>query len=227
MVMGRMHVGARRRGRKLNDRQKAQVKRLVNVGRESKHLDFNNGGAGGTEATTSGAIVSISDIAQGSTDSTRDGDKCMIRRIYGHVRVQRDTQPAKGDEVRFIIFQWKENSALVAPTLGAILFDTTSNGTLSNTQMDFKPQFRILLDKIVNLQGHISSHVPSSDVAVYSREQRGFSFNINPKRFAKQIQFSGSTSATNKIYYLVLGDKLTGSDASTLFLQSRIEFTDA
>lgn len=145
----------------------------------------------------SGAIYSITDIAQGNTDSTRIGDKVWMQSI--HIKMSlamnftndatTDTRPWKAG-LRMIVIQWFDNDTYNTPTASKFLGATSGGSGVNNgTRLwnhDNAEQFWILHDKVypIDEQNHCLTHV-----------------DMILKPVKKKIDFnSGGLSGTNKVY---------------------------
>lgn len=96
-------------------------------------------------ATGGTVIPSVVLIAQGVTESTRIGRKCVVKKIGWKYEIFRNasTNPADNDQVRVILFQDKQCNGATAAVLDILeTADYQSFRNLANTQ-----RFNILHDK--------------------------------------------------------------------------------
>lgn len=173
---------------------KIAEKKFIN-GTNSAGIDF------------SGTVTSISDVAQGDTDNTRDGDNLYLTSLQLRWSV------VLGDSTnlaRIIVFQWKPNST---PTTGDILITTGSTAApLSAYNHDTRQSYRILSDSLVALNAAETM-------------KAGTSFVVNFP--VKQIQYTGSgTTGTNKLYLLALSDS-GASSHPTFTYYYKLNYRDA
>jgi len=85
---------------------------------------------------------------QGDTIATREGDRIEPVRLYGCYNIQ---FPSASLVARVIIFQWKPDNGVDAPSLAKILEDTSAYSTTANyvgSAVDRK-KFKILHDKVI------------------------------------------------------------------------------
>lgn len=214
-----------RNDRPLNPRQKRQVKAAVRGIQELKYF-ISNQVDGGTVSDTLG-INDISAVPQGDTDVSRDGDRLQwVGRISINFNVV-GAVGATGDlynTFRLIVLQWKPNST---PTVSDILLTgpTAAVDVYSQYNHDNRQQYTILLDKMFTVNGNNTTLVPASiPNSPYSISKH---FEVNIKKAAKMAQFSGgSTSGTNKFYY-ILGSDSSAVTHPTYSWSSKIFFRDS
>lgn len=202
------------RGRKLNYRQKKEVKRLVHVQQELKFWDVSTNAYG---IDNSGVTFTLSAVPQGDSDSHRDGDRLYIRKMYVRGQIE------FGDStniVRLIFYQWKPSTT---PILGSILLNGPSGSIDVHSQYshDYRQQFKILYDKTFVIIGNSSSATsPYTPVSI-----RQFQFTL--RRLNHQMQFiGGGTAGTNQIYYLAISDSAAPSHPA-LTMSTKLMYTDS
>lgn len=197
----------RRRTKKGSKRvaTKSYVKKYIARQQEHKYWDVTNSAA----IDFSGVIYDLSLIPQGDTDISRDGDKLMPTSLYLNMKVE------AGDPtnvMRVIVFRWKINSAAYAPTVADILAVTGSAyAPMSPYLHDIKSQFTVVKD--------LTFHVSSYNV---------FAWYKRTIRLAKRtIKYAGgTTSASDKLYMLVVSDSGTITHPS-FTSYTRLNFTDS
>lgn len=217
--------GTRRRrvrGRKLNKRQRHQVKRMIHSEQEIKYsignLDVNT-------ITNAGFITGAPwNIAQGDTDQTRDGDTLKwIGKM--HVRlglVCADTT----NVVRIIIFQWHPTSDNApTPDVQDILAigPSGSPDTLSHYNHDERQNFRVIFDKAYSLVGNgtADTYPGTTSTVIYRR------YKISLRKARKRVQFTaGTTEGTNKFFFLAITDSAAGPNPEVAF-SIKTFFTDS
>lgn len=188
---------------------KKYVKRYIARNTEAK---YQTSTLDNTTMAVTGTITKVMTVAQGDTDSTRDGDELKIKRITirGSVNVN---NTAVYNRTRLIIFQWKPDDTSLVPTVAMIL-----NGTGNVTEIvegitnhDRSNQFNILFDKTMN-------------VNYYGVPQ--FHIRKTLKKFNTIQKFTaGASTGSGQIYALYAGDQVT--NAPTLNLQTYMSFTDS
>lgn len=212
------------KGRKLNKRQKRQVKRLIGVQKEYKFFVYNLPNNSTTSSTP--GITSISNIPQGTTDNTRDGDRLTLAK-YIEIRMQFTNSKGTGGDwyntYRFILFQWKGSNTPISSDI-LLVGPSGSIDVHSSYDEDQALQYHIIKDICFNTVGPtdtVSGSFPQSN------HVRNFVFKIPVKRINKKIQFvGGTTTGSNKLYYLLVTDS-TAAPHPTYWFNSKIYFTDA
>lgn len=190
----------------LNPKEKNQVKKLISSGRENKYLDV----LLATSELYGGAVYSLSNVPQGDTDTTRDGDQLVQRaiRIKGNSIVADSTNIA-----RLIVFRWKNEST---PVVGDILSATyvgTSRAPFSPYHHDGRTNFTVLYDKNFATDTY--------------NIQRTFDTGWINLRNKKQYFTAGSATAQkNGIFCLIITDSAAVSNPF-LNLVSRLTFQDS
>lgn len=178
-----------------------------------------------------GGVASLTDIAQGDTDTTRDGDALFLKSIYLRGMIRAGEEYNNSDlQVRFMIFQWFERG--VSPTPSDIL---AGFGSLSNRLRIFAPyshdnrfRFNVLYDKTFRVY---------NDDIVNGKLLPEPSMAYKPihtmiKKIKKRyVQFiAGSTTGMNKLYFLNISNADPAASVTTKpsyeFLW-RINFTDS
>lgn len=242
--------------RKLNERQKDQVKRLVDrniehkflvttfpsatIGTQGSAMDIDDGGLG---------PYSLCLVPQGDTDNTRDGDRIKAKSLS--FKIHMFTSDAEDRDfsihpcvVRFIIFQWKPNSALVAPSPSNILLtDPISTGGASITvysqyNWDTRQSYNIVYDRTYTLNGDGLINVPAGTAPLIQlistrtdTSQRHIKGNISFARLAKQLQYNaGSLFGSNHLWFYIIANTTSASPAknkAAFVFSSRLIYTDA
>lgn len=125
------------------------VKRMINKNQEKKFYDL----VIDDTTSSSGSILSLTDIAQGDTDFTRDGDQLNVK--YWNFRYQM-TGADNTNCYRIIIFRWNVPTTYRVPVVTDILNIAGLPVTaIPNAQYVFdnkrQKQFSVLYDKIVGV----------------------------------------------------------------------------
>lgn len=188
----------RLRGRKLNDKQKKQVKTLIKRRQELKfYVAQVNIGA----VSTTPGVGAFFAPAQGTNDSQRDGDRaelCGTMDIRMSVFPNTDTY----NFLRFIVFQWKPNTT---PTAADVLLTgpTGAIDILSQYSHDSRQQYTILMDKNLYLNGY---HTAVGETGASYAVIRHYKIKLG-KKVHKDVQFvAGTTAGTNKLYWIIMSD---------------------
>lgn len=144
---------ARYRASRINRNLKAlmdtRAKRVVNRMAEKKWYTSHTA----VDISQTGNIDWLSQIPQGDTDLTRDGDQCRLTSLsFKGNLIAASTDGT--NTVRIIIFKWNDNNIVSAPDLDDILTATgTGEVPLGMYQQDNvrSKRFNILYDKLYSL----------------------------------------------------------------------------
>jgi len=220
-----------RRARPLNPRQKKQVKRLIGVREEKKIF-----GAGDfPSVSSSGSIVSLSDVAQGDTYQTRDGDNLRLSKVNFNYKCLASAGGlfASSDDyntVRVILFRWNVNSGATNPTVAHILTNQGSSTdlTIAPYTLNQDSAFHIVYDKT-----HLLYNTPVYDGTNLDTKAGPGHLAIAKKVFygrklgAKDIKYvNNTTSGFGKLYMLLVSDSAYLPSPSVNW-QVQILFTDS
>lgn len=208
-------------GRKLNKRQLRQVKRVIAVRQELKYLNVTQSGIG---ISNTPSVVLVSGISQGVTDSERDGDRVMLRKIYLRWNA---TGGDTYNFLRFIVFQWKPDNS-VGPTATDILLNGSSGFVDFTSQYnhDKRALFKIMYDKVIMTVGD------GSQTALTAYPYQSNFLHYNKKTLIvpnKQLQYdaASATQGQNQIYVLTVSDSAVALPHPTISYTMKILFTDS
>lgn len=158
---------------------------------------------------STGSIVSISDIGQGDTINTRDGNQCRVRAIYGKYFISQGAESAIQNLRHMIIIDKSPDGT--APTLSEILQDATAGDSLvSGLNITNVSRFRVLYNRVYRISD--SGNANDKYIKFYKK------CNI-------QLNFQGAGSASQvnqKIYEVFLSD--VGADGPTITSDLRLRF---
>lgn len=187
---------------------KKYVKKQISKDIETKYFDIQRPS---DDIDYSGRIDRLTGVSQGTTDSTRIGDKLTMRSL----RISYEATVADSTNmVRFIIVQWFPNSTLLAPTSSYVLSTIGSALAPQSPYIhDYKNQFNVLYDKV---------HILSTD---YPRIVRKFWLKM--KWAKKVINFSAGTSeGSNHLYMIRISDSSAVTHPTSNIL-TRLNYDDA
>lgn len=180
-----------------------RVKHIANTAGEKKYFAVSSGGP--QTVDDSGVITSISNIQQGDTDVSRDGDQAYIRSLEVHWEAN---AADVFNVLRFMVVQWYPATT---PTVSDILLTTGTDGFMSPYNHDQRFQFRVLYDKRVTVD----------------TDRPSIAFRTRLRRFGRRrIQYlGGTTDGQNKLYVLKISDS---SAASHPLIQNftKLNFSD-
>lgn len=203
--------------KKLNKRQKKEVKTIMNKELETKSADFFSGiGAQYGSTTSSTTYQDISLLAQGVTSTTRVGDQ--VRPLLMKCRYLFDQQTTAQGETRVIIFQWRPDNA-VAPTVGDILDAGPGGGAsvFSHINFDNRHLFKILKDYSFCSNPSIAN--PNNLHVV--------NWDINLSKIPKINYDIGANTGDHHIYQLILSSATLGATGPLVTFDCRIFYKDA
>lgn len=188
------------------------AKRVLQRNAEWKHHNAVVSGA----TAFAGGLNSLTDVAQGDTDLTRDGDQLTMGKLVFFLELAQSSGVGFDvhNAVRVILFQWFPQSA---PAVSDILDQGTGTAPYYHYFTDKAKSFKILHDKIHRLQR--DDPTAGGQVKIFKRR-----FKVRPGR--KKIQYvSGGTTGSNKIYLLLMSDSSV-TPHPTAYFHSRLNFMD-
>jgi len=165
---------------------KKEVKRaLVQKSEPKSTASITVGGSAYFQATP----FLISSISQGTLDTNRIGDVVKPLHLWFALNAYYSSVTAV---VRLIIFEWKVDTNVLAPTLTYLLEDV-SYPTTSEFSRDNKEKYRVLYDKI----GSMHAYKPNVLMRIKGSVK------------TSRIQFNtGGNSGQNHIYAVVVTDNV-------------------
>lgn len=173
---------------------------------------------GPQNVTDTGSITCVTQIAQGSADTSRVGDALTLKSIeYGYfTNAIANTQAL----VRFMIIQWfpqvTDTNGSPPAIANNILFDGTVNAenVIQPYYHDNRNQFRVLYDRL---------HTVSAADEISSRYYHGFITT----GFKKNVQYYGgsSTNGNNQIFLIKMSDLASSYPQVTNFI--KINYVDS
>lgn len=187
---------------------KSVVSREISRRAEKKyHLDSETG----TNITSAGAVYDLSAVAQGDTDTTRDGDSLYVRsvRVKGFVT----NKGGAPSHTRVILFQWFDDSTPTASNVLIAGYLSTALAPVSLYHHDQRKKYNVLYDRLINSDYNGGSEAPLFDT--------GYKM---PKR--KKISYtSAATTGNAKLWLLIVNDIGTAT-YPTISYVSRMTFND-
>lgn len=156
---------------------------------------------------SAGSVFDLSTVAQGDTDTSRDGDTIFASSVIirGFITTQ-DTF----NRFRVIFVQWK------APviTIADVLIVTAGHEVDSMYNTDKAQQYKIMFDRTYTLNPNYSGGVRTHQL-------------INKLRFSsRRMQFSaGTLTGNNKLYMICISDSSVAAHP-TIDLVTKLNFRD-
>lgn len=159
-----------------------------------------------------GNLITLTNMAQGQTDETRNGDKVHAVNLdyRATVKISENT-----DVVRMILIWDKQNKITNAGDMMQVSIDNDPRSVLSAFKKDNRQQFLVLKDIVFaeNLNFTASKKI----------RQIHFTRKLN-----KNIQFEagGTTPLTGSLKVLWIGNTQNSNDQATLRHYSRVLYSD-
>lgn len=211
-------------GKSLSKKQKYEVAQIVHRQQELKFVVFNAAAFG--VSTTPGIFSTPFDVAQGDTDSSRDGDQLMW---CGHIDLTLQVingQGATGDvynTVRVILFQWHPMSV---PTAADVLLTGPSAAIdiVSQYNHDRRFEYKVIFDRSFTTVGNnnTATNPPMANVTTGIKR-----FKVALTNCQKKSQYTGgSTVGTNKFYILYVSDSAVVAHP-TMEYSTKVVFRDS
>lgn len=209
-----------RRGAKLNQRQKRQVKSLIGRRIETKFVDALKSSTG---IVSSGTLFNLNVPSSGTGISGRIGDRVTVRRIdFAYQVIGYDTT----NQVRVIIFKWQNDNSVYAPSTITILdpaYTSTADCPLAPYNWDnfHAKDFAVCYDKVHSLSFNNTTAAPGSQSItvrgrVYGKKLHNKFMNLN----------TGAVTGDGIYYCLVVSDSgIAGHPKFNMI--SRMQYTDA
>lgn len=146
-----------------------------------------------------GFQFNATNISQGDTDGTRDGDQLLIRSVEMELHPWLGATPDTNNIVRVMLVQWYGLASSL--TVGDVLQVTSalnSSCVMSPYNHDNRYQFKVLYDRRFVLSANgTSTH---------------FQKVMITRGFRRKVQYvaGSATSATNGVYMLAFSDSISG-----------------
>lgn len=184
-----------------------QTKKLLNV--EFKHVT-----SGSTSnISSSGAVVHLSQIAQGADNNDRNGRSVKLKSLHVRSRMTAGASSVAGDIVRTMLVVDRD-AAGVAPTITEIL-DSADPSSFRNIDSE-QGRFKVLLDR---------THV----ISPYGVDQNCRDFWVWNKDMDMHIKYDGTAGtdiSKNGIYLVQVGMYATAAFQTTQDTEVRLRYVD-
>jgi hypothetical protein len=187
-----------------------EAQRILNKNIELKYLAIVDNTYGSISYNGTDFMQCVTQVPQGDTDSTRDGDRLKISQFRFRVGIK--TGSTTPTYLRVICFQWLPSTI---PVYANILIDqhNTSAAPLSDFAHDTRQMYHILSDDLVQID--TVAH-PSTCV------ERSISQGFRPYI---QYQAGSTTVATNMLYVMAVSD--VASNGPQVILFAKLLYYDA
>lgn len=173
------------------------------------------------DTNTTASVTCLTNMAQGDTNITRNGNTIALKSLQVHGYWQGDTG-VPSEQCRVMIVRDNDNLGGTAPTITDIL--ESPGGVLQLRNKNTPKRFTVLYDHI--FVG--STDTPVKKLDYYKKFKMQKDKNGNPTRSIK-LMFDGTTAndyTRGHIFLVAVGNVATASTTSTLQLQTRIRFYD-
>lgn len=157
---------------------------------------------------------------QGSSDTTRVGDKCTFLNYDATFWIKQGTASAGPSSCRIIIFKFTESSVGNAPANSQIMQDASANFISLSTapHHDFNKNYKIVYDKRFVLDWTATGAV----MPIGSTKIIRIKLKLN-----NTVQWSaGGTNGTNKLYFMICSNQATGTACPKADIMSKLTFID-
>lgn len=205
-------LARRKAERKLNNRQRTQVKRLIANTQELKWYD---NGQGATGVLAAGAVtVGLSTVSLGTGDGQRIGDRIECKKFrFRYTVIGADAT----NSIRVMLFRWYGDDLIDAPTVAKILQQPAGFAYNSDVNADeqFQQKYHVMYDAthVTTLTG---PNIVHKSVEIFGR-------NLG----RKYIEFNQAlTSGVGNIYLLSISDSI-GAPNPSLEWYGRLLYTDS
>lgn len=197
-----------KKGGRLLKKVSKMISKRIHQNTELKYYDITADRAG---VDFSGTFWNLTNMSQGDSDTTRDGDKATPKSLNFSFDL------AAGDatnHVRVIFFLWKQNTISVTPTIAYLLspYQGTTRAIDAPYNWDTRSNFKIIKDFNITLD----TYHP-----IYKGHLR-----LNLKKMPKISFDSGTTNGNGQIYCCILSDSGAAPNPSVSFV-SRLHFVDS
>ncbi len=167
-----------------------------------------------SSVSTTPSLALLTQIAQGATDTTRNGDQVDLHRVDIRISAAIDgtVAPDNYNVVRVILFQWHPQSGISTLPATTDILQNATQPQLSSYNHDTRWEYTILRDHTFSLSMEGS---------------RVQTIRWNFPRMTHKLQFSGGTTdGTNHLYLLMVSDSGTVDHPSVIF-NSKVTFYDS
>lgn len=212
---------------------KIERKAIVNILAGRIETKFFTTSSGNATIPTTGLVLNLSNMTQGTGDTNRVGDECIMTRLSFKYSIQAGATGliAAADEynaVRVIIFKWREDSTIAVPIQANVLIAASSG--ISTNQMHAFDQRELV--SILYDETHVVYNTPIWNGAAVQWNHgplSNFSLArlkiIGGARLGK-INFTGnSTLGNGQVYVLITSDSAFAPNPTCDF-SSILEFKD-
>lgn len=191
------------------------------VNSEYKYVDTVSSVA--SSVTSSGTVVHLTNIGEGDDVTSRSGRSILPKTWFLRGEIAYNSAGSAAQQVRVVVFRDMNDNDEVAPTVAQLFQSTTAGlGVISPLQKDNSMRFKVLFDKIYNVDATRSQ----VGIKTFHRIPLGIDPHGNPTQ-GIHTTYSGTggpNTAKNHIYMIVISN--TSSNHPTLTYYNRLTFID-
>lgn len=199
--------------------KKANVNKAVQLYmKEHQEIKFYDIDLNSAADSTSGTLIQLNDVPQGSSSVTRDGDSLYARSLTCRFWARQTTAGAP-NYIRYLIVRWNNNST---PTASQILQATGTDSCIISPKNHLNRQEYSILWDSGAIQLQQSDLSAAGDYTNQNIDYRSLLL-VFPLNF-KCIFSSGSINGTNRLYFLRFSD---GANIGTHRMYTRFTFYDS
>jgi hypothetical protein len=222
------------RGRKLNPRQKKEVKSLIRVQQELKYFVSSalNQALVTNAANVIGTNFDIPQSAGASSDTTRIGDQiewCGNMEFRFSILHRLVAAGPNVSHSRVLIFQWHDTSQATPFPVAAQIFLNGPTGGIdpwSNYNHDYRHQYRIMYDTQV-LTTVATAAVPPAAICNDNTGTRVITKHISMKKASKKVSYvAGGLQASNRFFIYYVSDAAAGFEPLITY-STKVFFRDS
>jgi len=201
---------------------KQQVRQMIRSERGRDEIKYVTTGITLTFASATLQITSVSDIAQGTTDITRIGDKLRPKALSLKLSIVRNPLTSNIVEfVRVCVIQWHPQFSLQPPTATTLFLNDPATATItpfSEWIVDGRSAFVVLFDKLFTMTG------------LTATTEGALAYFTNVRTTNTPIEFinASATDALHKYYVLYICQTLNVANTTppTIVLRTKLDFDD-
>lgn len=220
--------------RSLNPLQKRAVRKIakkeLDSREEFKQFSKSVAATPVTDGVGGEFLSQLTEMTQNVGDNARVGDEVYISSIKLQClfSMQTGVNSTEFCHFRLIVFQYKAHDD--TPSISELLLTSNLNGgttygTYSAYNIDYKPIYHVLLDKVVRCEYGVPNASNYGNTGLLTQHK---TYNIPLKYAKRKIQFkSASTNANNAIWLLVTTNLGNITSNPVFGYQCSIRYTDS
>ncbi len=191
-----------------------RVKRII--GAELKKFDLAVGPLPSSSIT--GVITLLSNVPQGSTNITREGNWIRPVNIHGYIKCVGNLDaaaPVPDTILRVGIMRWRNDNSMDAPDIDRIMSDTSN--PMCPFEIKEKGSFDVLYTRVIVLSNEVTNPNFQKLYKFYIKLSKGPKAYYDGELTAKKFQY----------YFFSFSDQPAETDPPTVEWCSSLRFTDS